>query len=95
MALDTRLAQTVAQVISNKIKSSTKNTKPEENWKIVVEEIFNAIKDHAELDVTVDPVTVSGSPTDPIFLNSVPTGGPVVGSASPPTNPIKGKGKVK
>lgn len=94
MALDSNLAQTVAQIISNKIKSSTKDTKPEENWKIAVEEIFKAIKDHAELDVTVDPVTVTGSPTDPIFLNSVPTGA-VIGSASPPTNPIKGKGKVK
>ena len=92
MALDSNLAQTVAQIISNKIKSSTKNTKPEENWKIAVEEIFNAIKDHAELEIKLNTITVGGPE---VTLISLPTGGPVTGVISPPGSEVKGTGIIK
>lgn len=92
MALDSNLAQTVAQIISNKIKSSTKNTKPEENWKIAVEEIFKAIKDHAELEIKLNTITVGGPE---VTLISIPTGGPVTGVISPPGSEVKGTGVIK
>lgn len=95
MSLDSSLAQKVAQAISDKIKQSTNSTKPEENWKIAVDEIFKAIKENAELDVTIDPVTVQGVPTDSVVLSATAPGLPVAGIVSPPTNPVKGKGKVK
>jgi hypothetical protein len=92
MALDSDLAQTVAQIISNKIKSSTKSTKPEDSWKIAVDEIFKAIRDHAELDVKLNPISVPGPE---VTLVSLPTGGPVSGVISPIGTEVKGTGTIK
>jgi hypothetical protein len=91
--LDLTLAQSIANTVAPKIVGATKGiTVPEESWKeivkIIVEEVFNQIKNNAvvKLDaVAVSPANLQAS------LATAPGGGPVTGTISPPTSPITGK----
>jgi len=93
LMLDLTLAQSIANTVAPKIVEATKGiTVPEESWKeivkIIVEEVFNQIKDNAV--VKLDTVVVS--PANPqIVLSTAPGGGPVAGTISPATTPVTGK----
>jgi hypothetical protein len=98
--LDDSVARRVAQAIIQKTGLGTGNSAktPEENWTIIVQEVFNAIKTNAVIEVKelVTPLVVDSVVTATVTPAGVVTGtatGTATGSTTAPTV-VSLKGKV-